>query len=335
MKLFLSVFLSIFFIKDTYAEFSEPMLPSPLIQIESYFNHHVLVAEKSSHKLFLFKNQDGLPILEKTFLMASGKKSGNKLSQGDFRTPEGVYKFVDFLPQEELLKRYGKEGEIYGVGSFVMNYPNPFDRAQGKTGGGIWLHSTNDESRIVKGLDSKGCIVAGNEDLKEISKYIELNKTHVVVVQELTFLPQSQWQKNKKIITDTLGNWLNSWKEEDLDTYLSFYDHQHFSSQVNRNFAAFKNYKKAVFSNPGKPAITLKNISIIKSKDYLIAIFLQQYNSGRINDTGIKTLYFRQDENYDWKIFSEDWSKPLGPESDLVAFTPSMRFFKEEKKGNN
>ena len=335
MRVFLSTFAFITFSFIVNASISEPMLPGALLQVENFFLHHILVAEKSSHKLYLFKNESGKPELIKTFQMATGKKSGNKLLQGDSRTPEGVYKFIDFISQEELLKRYGKEGEIYGVGAFVMNYPNPYDSTQGKTGGGIWLHSTNDETRIEKGLDSRGCIVASNTDLKEISKYLELNKTHVIVVQELTFLPESQWQKNRNVINSSIEGWLKAWREEDLDSYMSYYDSIHFNSNVNGNFKGFKNYKKAVFSNPGKPNINIRNISIIKSKDYLIAIFLQEYISGKINDTGVKTLYFRQDENYDWKIFAEDWSKYTGPGNELVAFTPSMRFFKEEKTGNN
>ena len=335
MKAFLSTIVLVIFSLKTYANIPEPMLPSTLIQMENFFLHHVLVAEKSSHKLFLFKNIEGKPEIVKTYLMVTGKKSGNKLSQGDFRTPEGVYKFVDFLSKEEILKRYGSDGEKYGVGSFVLNYPNPFDEGQGKTGGGIWLHSTNDETRIEKGLDSRGCIVAANEDLKDISKYIELNKTHVVVVQELAFLPESQWEKNKSIITNTLDGWLNAWREKDLNAYISYYDPQHFKSQIKGNFSKYKEYKKAVFSNPGKPIINFRNISILKSKDYLIAIFLQQYSSGKIKDTGIKTVYFRQDENYDWKIFAEEWNKYTGPENELMAFTPSMRFFKEDKGERN
>ena len=335
MKPILSTLIFLIFSFKIQANIPEPMLPSSLIQVEDFFLHHVLVAEKSSHKLYLFRNGNGKPELVKTFLMATGKKSGNKLSQGDLRTPEGVYKIVDFLSKEELLKRYGNEGQQYGVGSFVLNYPNPYDEAQGKTGGGIWLHSTNDESRIEKVLDSKGCIVAANVDLKEISKYVELNKTHVLVLQELTFLPQSQWEKNKKIINSTLEGWLNAWRAKDLNSYLSYYDTLRFKSKANPSFAKFKAYKNAVFSNPGKPTITLKNISLLKSKDYLIAIFLQHYTAGKMDDTGVKTVYFRQDENYDWKIFSEDWSKYNGPENELMAFVPSLRFFKEEKVENN
>ena len=48
--------------------------------------------------------------------MATGKKKGDKRVSGDRKTPEGVYNFQQFLPAKELLRRYGKEGEIYGSG---------------------------------------------------------------------------------------------------------------------------------------------------------------------------------------------------------------------------
>ena len=49
---------------------------------------------------------------------------------------------------------------------------------------GIWLHSTNDETRIDKGLDSRGCVVAANNDLKEIAQFVELDKTNIVIVHD-------------------------------------------------------------------------------------------------------------------------------------------------------
>ena len=123
--------------------------------LDDFFSHHILIAEKSTHQLHLFRNKGSYPEHIKTYQMATGKKAGNKFFQGDHKTPEGVYQFTNFLTHEDLIKRHGKAGEIYGVGAFVMNYPNPIDQRLQKTGGGIWLHSTNDETRIEKGLDSR------------------------------------------------------------------------------------------------------------------------------------------------------------------------------------
>lgn len=303
--------------------------PSPLVALENFFGHHVLVAEKSSHQLFLFRNDNGNPKLIKTYQMATGKKAGDKSYQGDFKTPEGVFKFTEFLSKEKLLSRYGKEGEIYGIGSFVMNYPNLMDLKRSKTGGGIWLHSTNDETRIEKGLDSRGCLVAHNENLKEISKYIELNKTHVIVVQELKYVSKNVMEATRRNVTKSINEWAAAWMEEDLNKYLSYYDKNNFFSHVNSTFSKFKWYKKNVFARPGQPKVRVKSLSLLKADDYMVAIFLQDYESKTIKDIGVKTLYLKQNNSYEWKIVSESWSK-YNHKSETVAFVPSLRFFGSE-----
>ncbi len=313
----------------------EKGFPAPILMMDDFFSHHVLVAEKSTHLLHLFENEAGHPKYVRTYQMATGKKSGNKGEQGDHRTPEGAYFFTDFIPRDKLLKMYGpKDGEIYGVGAFVMDYPNPIDQRQGKGGGGIWLHSTNDETRIEKGLDSRGCVVTANNDLKDISQYIELNRTSIVVVQDLHFLKDNTWQLNRNKISEAIQKWLEAWKSEDLEAYMAFYHPIEFKDRKG-GYAAYKEYKKAVFANPGRPEISLAHISVIVPGDYAVATFTQTYRSNSINDTGKKTLYLKRDENYDWKIASEGWSKLTADGmGEQVAFRPSMRFFNEATKGN-
>ena len=317
-------------------------IPSALLKLDSYFSHHVLLAEKSTHTLYLYENKGGLPQLVKSFQMATGKKAGDKVFQGDFRTPEGVYSFTQFIPNAELIERYGKEGEIYGVGSFVMNYPNPIDKRVGKTGGGIWLHSTNDETRIDKGLDSRGCLVTANQDLKDISTFIELNRTSVVVVHDVEYLAQDNYLLTRQDIVSTIEDWAKAWREEDKEKYLSFYHKTKFIDPVRGGYQSFAKYKRAVFSNPGQPEIKVDNVSVLSNGDYVVATFTQDYKSNTISDLGKKTLYLERDEFYQWKIVSEVWSKHGVSEYDeRVAFQPSMRFFKDgdnntqEAKGSN
>jgi murein L,D-transpeptidase YafK len=325
-----------FILKMTYllalfatTDLSAQVYPQALLKLDNLFTHHVIVAEKATHRIHLYENDNGLPKLISTYKMATGRKAGNKLFQGDFKTPEGVYQLIDFIPHETLLKKYGKDGEIYGVGSFVMNYPNPIDRKEGKTGGGIWLHSTNDETRIEKGLDSRGCVVMANDHLIEISKYIEIDKTLMIVVDNLYFLDKTAWNKERKKISDLVNNWLTAWKEEDITQYLSYYHSKQFSDPNRGNFKNFSQYKKAVFKNPGKPSITIGDFSILSNGRYAVVTLDQKYVSNKINDLGKKTLYLMHDNFYNWKIVSEVWSK-LQVDIDHVAFTPSLRFFKSE-----
>lgn len=334
------IFLAILITSNLFAEDSNKMFPAPILSMDPFFTHHILVAEKSTHLLHLFKNNNGIPELVKSFQMTTGKRTGDKTVEGDLKTPEGIYSFVDFMTNKELLQKAGNQGIIYGAGAFVTDYPNPIDSRMGKGGSGIWLHSTNDETRIDKGLDSKGCVVTANADLIEVSKYIELHKTPILIVQDMLYLNEKTHETKRNEIKKMIDGWLEAWRAKNIESYMSYYSPKEFMDQKG-NYPKYKAYKSAVFSNPGKPTIELNNFSIIETKNYAMVTFTQKYQSNTINDTGKKTLYLKQDENYNWKIVSEIWTdKGIEGHNTNVAFEPSMRFFKEgvaiefSKKGN-
>ena len=307
--------------------FAEEYLPSNILMMDDKFSHHVILVEKATHKLHLFENSITAPKLVKTYNSVTGKFKGNKFINGDHKTPEGIYTIYDFLSKEELLKRHGKYAEIYGSGAFPMNYPNFIDERAGKTGGGIWLHSTDDDNRISKGLDSRGCVVLQNADLKDISQYIELEHTPIVVVQDVTFLSKTTWDRNRNDINDAVSKWAKAWQNKDFATYIASYDPQRFHDRSKGNFNSYKTYKQAVFSRPDSPSIKLDFISIMANPEYAVVQLQQDYRSSIINDIGKKTLYLQKDANYDWKIVGELWTR--SPQSN-VAFKPTMRFFKEQ-----
>ncbi len=306
--------------------FAEDFFPSNILMMDQKFAHHVILVEKATHKLHLFENSGTSPKLVKTYSTATGKFKGDKSINGDHKTPEGIYSINDFLSKEELLRRHGKYAEIYGAGAFPMDYPNFIDEREGKTGGGIWLHSTHDDSRISKGLDSKGCVVLQNADLRDISQYIEIERTPIIVVQDALYLTKTTWERNRTDISQAVTKWSNAWKAKDFDAYISSYDTERFHDRSKGSYSSYKNYKKAVFSRPDKPNIKLEFISIMSNLDYAVVLLEQNYQSSVINDIGKKTLYLKKDANYEWKIVGELWSKT---ESGNIAFTPSKRFFKE------
>jgi murein L,D-transpeptidase YafK len=323
------------------AEEIAKLYPAPLLTLDNFYSHHILVAEKSTHLLHLFKNTEGKPELVKSYQVVTGKKSGDKGIEGDFRTPEGIYNFTDFLTNKQLIEKSGAAGVIYGAGAFVTDYPNPVDQRMGKSGSGIWLHSTNDEARLEKGLDSRGCVVTANNDLLDVSKYIELYKTPLIIVQDMVFLNEKTHETQRSQLKKSIDDWLSAWRNKDIEGYMSHYHPSEFKD-VKGNYAHYKAYKKAVFSMPGSPKIDLDHISILQSKNYLVVTFTQKYVSSTINDTGKKLLYMKQDDSYNWKIVNEVWTKNGLEGKERMAFEPSMRFFKdtlskdlEAKKGNN
>ncbi|MBF0205898.1 MAG: hypothetical protein HQK53_03330, partial [Oligoflexia bacterium] len=203
---------------------------------------------------------------------------------------------------------------------------------------------TNDESRLTKGLDSKGCVVLSNNNLKDLSRYIELGKTSVVIVQDLYFLRKETWESNRSLINQAFQSWLTAWKNKDIDRYLNFY-HPDFQDSQKGDLKHFKRYKASIFQMQGTPLIEASEISILAFENYATLLFKQRYKSHTIDDVGKKILYLKKDERYQWRIVSELWSKLDGPPgvggrkvvdgSDLGLasasthrpFSPSMRFF--------
>ena len=311
-----------------YSYAASEFMPSTIYKLDKKFNHHVLVVEKSTHSLYLYKNTEGTPDLIKKFKIMTGKFTGNKRIQGDKKTPEGIYFFQKFHSSEFLLNKYGDYGKIYGAGAFTTNYPNEIDRRLGKTGSGIWLHSSDDDGRISLGQDSRGCVVAINKDLREISQYIDLAHTPVVITQDLHFQTKENWEKNKKDILATINTWSKAWQEKDFDKYINSYSKSDFIHNRRGRYNKFKVYKRAVFARKDKPEISFTDISVLHNGQYVVATMEQDYNSPFIQDIGKKTLYLKRNDQYEWKIVAEEWSKI--EEQRSLAFTPKMRYFSEQ-----
>jgi murein L,D-transpeptidase YafK len=316
------------------AGIAQEFLPSAIYQLDEKFSHHAIIVEKSTHQLYLYKYEDGIsPKLVKRYQIATGKIKGDKDIQGDKKTPEGIYYFQRFFSAESLISKYGDYGLIYGVGAFTLNYPNEIDRRAGKTGGGIWLHSTDDDERVSKGLDSKGCVVAVESDLKEISQYIDLSNTPTIIVQDLHFLEKKTWQQNKDEILLSINTWMSAWQNKNFKSYINSYSKNEFIHARKGNYSKYKSYKKIIFSRAEKPTIEFRNISVLSNQGYAVVTLVQDYNSEYIKDIGKKTIYLKKDANYEWKIIAELFNKI--DRNDNNSFTPSMRFFTNNVTKNN
>jgi murein L,D-transpeptidase YafK len=332
--------LSLFFIiSSAVSAESKLNFPKNILKLDSRFTHHVFLVEKSTHQLHIYENNEGRPKHVKTYKIATGKAIGDKRFQGDHKTPEGVYLLTSFLSEKDLLDRYQEQAKIYGPGAFTLNYPNIIDRREGKTGGGIWLHSTDDNTRVDKGLDSRGCVVVVDTDLKNVSQYIDLKNTDIIVVQDIHLLKPDTWENNRNDILGEIRNWQLAWEAENLNDYISHYHPTLFTKTTGKDYNEFKRYKRAVFSHPGTPKISIKSISVLLAEDYAVAHMEQHYESSILPyEVGKKTLYFQKDENYRWRIIHEAWQKLPSPAD--VAFKPSQnRYFSDanaesESSGN-
>ena len=309
----LRIFLPLLTLSDVFAA---AMLPSPLLKLDDYFSHHVIVVEKSTHKLHLYRNGRRLPRIGHDHENRHRQKARRQGRPGRPQNPGGrPTNSPNFSPTKTSSKDTANRAKSTASGPSSSTYPNPIDRKGGKTGSGIWIHSTNDEARIDLGLESRGCIVTANDKLIELSHYIELHKTSIVVVHNLHFISEEAWTTERNNILGVLDRWADAWRNERSAEYFSHYHPSEFRDPVRGNFPQFRQHKSLVFSRPGKPSIRLSDISIIRTDRYAVVSFRQEYKSGSIDDAGKKLLYMKRDDHYNWKIVSEVWTK-LGIDPD-------------------
>ena len=122
-----------------------------------------ILVKKSERKLYLFKNTRVL----KTYDIALGlSPQGHKEREGDFRTPEGLYRLARRNPDSRFFL------------SIEISYPNAVDleRANGNgesPGGQIMIHGQpNEPKHLTEFYESQdwtdGCIAVSNADMIEI-----------------------------------------------------------------------------------------------------------------------------------------------------------------------
>lgn len=122
-----------------------------------------VVVRKSERKLLLLRNGDVL----RTYKVALGlRPEGHKQYEGDFRTPEGLYRLTRRNPNSEYFL------------SIQIDYPNHDDTLRARRhghrpGGSIMIHGQPNVPRKPREYYSnvdwtEGCIAVSNSDMVEI-----------------------------------------------------------------------------------------------------------------------------------------------------------------------
>lgn len=123
----------------------------------------------------------------RSFYVSFGKNGLDKRAEGDGRTPLGVYHIVGRRTDAEL-------PPLYGHGALTLNYPNPVDMLQGRTGSGIWLHGVPPNQYVRPPFSSDGCVVLANADFRRLFDDVDLRGVPVIVSQD------GVWQRDRAAV---------------------------------------------------------------------------------------------------------------------------------------
>lgn len=261
------------------------------------FSKYAFLVDKSRRTLTVWQNEtNGKVKLVGAWPADIGRSEGDKLSEGDKKTPEGIYFFQNTMDGAKI------DFNKYGVRIFTMDYPNYFDKLEKKTGTGIWLHAISDSQSLLRG--SSGCVVVRNKVIEELGKYIELKKTPIVVVNKVDYLNEKQWEANKKMFSDWLESWRTTWMGKDLDKYMSQYSERFRGNGMNKN--RWRAYKKALGERYKFIDVALKDVQIFNHGSKIVFRFLQEYKSDMKEDFGSKILYVSKNGDT-YEIIGETW----------------------------
>jgi murein L,D-transpeptidase YafK len=282
---------------------AEPV-PANLLQIpisSNFYSPYAFVVDKSARILTVWqRSPTGLREVAQ-FPADFGKNSGEKTTQGDFKTPEGIY----FLQE----KREGAslDFNLYGQRAFTTDYPNFFDRMVGKTGGGIWLHAVPDTVPLTRG--SRGCVVVRNEVILDLSQYVKLGRTPILIQDKAQMIPAKELQRSSAEVAQWLDSWRSSWETKNIDSYINHYSRDFRSLNMNRN--QWRRYKSRLALAYKSIAVRLSKPLIFVDRSNAIVRFLQEYNSEKHADLGEKVLYLKRTAD-GYRIVGEAWSEESG-----------------------
>lgn len=178
---------------------------------------HAIAIDATRSRLYLFENQpqQGLRLVA-DYYISVGKLGVDKSSEGDQRTPLGIYDITSRIDPRTLK-------DFYGAGALPLSYPNPIDRMRGKTGRGIWLHGTPPGQYARAPQASDGCVVLANTDLHQLMRTVEIQTTPVVIARKLHWaMPQALRGEGQKF-EETLRAWRAAKSSGDVRRMLHFY----------------------------------------------------------------------------------------------------------------
>ena len=274
-------------------------IPASLLYMDSGADSYAILVEKQTQKLFLYGGVEGKIELIKTFACSTGENFGDKKKQGDKKTPEGIYFFNHIFQNDELSARYG-------VMAFVLDYPNSFDRLKEKGGQGIWLHGTN---KPLTPNDSKGCVALNNQNILELSQYISLYRTPIIILERIEYIPLGEMEERRNQFKAFIDKWLSSWENKELLRYISCYA-KDFQSR-GMNWQQWKQYKNRLNKKYSEINIAIDGMQGFTHNGYSLATFRQDYHSERLKSRGIKRLYLKEDGG-EQKILREFWAPLRG-----------------------
>lgn len=270
-------------------------LPAQFIELPPSTKHAIAV-DATRSRLYLFENgPKGLQLVADHYASV-GRLGTEKSTEGDQRTPLGVYYITSRLEGRQLT-------DFYGSGALLLNYPNEHDRRQGRTGSGIWLHGVPSDSYARSPNSTDGCVALANPELRAILERVQPRSTPVVIAQSIQWVQPSLNDQDRRNVRNLIEGWRMARASGDVNRLMSFY-----SPQFSNGAYDYMQWRIAVTKEVGQQrarGFQLKDLAILgwkDKRDLLVVTFGEVANGQRVG--AVKRQYWGKEGGL-WKIFYE------------------------------
>jgi murein L,D-transpeptidase YafK len=258
---------------------------------------YALVVDTSRSTLFIYQNVNGEPRYLTDFYITIGKLGTEKISEGDQRTPLGVYFVNAALPKKQL-------ADLYGNAAYPLSYPNEWDKRNNRTGSGIWLHGTPSGTYSRPPRASNGCVVLANEDLEKLAPYLQVGITPVIITSSMDWNTEQDVRERDALLQE-VEQWRKDWASLDTNAYLGHYADDFSSNGM--DYQSWMEKKQLVNNTKSWIKVGISNLSVFSYPELpglAVVNFEQDYSSSNLSNRMKKRQYWIKKSDR-WQIVYE------------------------------
>lgn len=265
--------------KPAVSEQASGMIPSPLISVPPPGSDiFYILIDKSAGKLNLYNSQ---PILVKSY--PCWVNTGNHEESEIFPTPTGVYFAAS--------RKESESGEDdYEFPAFNLNYPNPMDSIVGFQKAEITLEGIPITPQ--QPLDTGGGVLLSIADMLELSNFIRLQRTPVIIENSAEYMNASEIVEEGRILREYVTRWNEAWDEKNPRLYFGLYA-KGFKSW-GRDKSQWLEFNRDIFKEVSSLKVDMTTLQILDAGSYKLLVFELVYKSQKGSGRQLRRLYLER-----------------------------------------
>lgn len=278
---------------------AEEALPAYLIRLPASVAN-ILIAESTTATLHRFSNDgNGVHAADQRY-MSVGRNGVGKQQAWDRRTPLGVYFISEQLATQGLHEKYGPT-------AFPLDYPNAWDRLQGRDGDGIWIHGVAEDGVRRPPRDTDGCIALPNDELLLLEPLLQPTVTPVLVTRQIVWAGRAELDSLQNRLEAAIASWQNSFTSGDLHRLLSMYADDFSYRGMDRT--EWASYRMQSLAERRVDSMAVEELLLLADPED-VGLYVSRFRLQIVGQDGsvamTKRLYWRQVADGSLRIVAED-----------------------------